>query len=81
MIAFPNAKINIGLNILSKRTDGFHNLETVFYPIPLCDILEIIEKPAGSNLPFFTNTGMTIDSPIENNLCDCEVCKEGLTNL
>lgn len=38
---FPCAKINLGLNIVSKREDGYHNLETVFYPIPLCDALEI----------------------------------------
>ena len=41
MITFPCAKINLGLNIVSKRNDGYHNLETVFYPIPLCDALEI----------------------------------------
>ena len=35
MITFPNAKINLGLNITEKRPDGYHNLETVFYPIPL----------------------------------------------
>ncbi len=42
MICFPNAKINIGLNITSKRTDGYHNLETIFYPVPLTDVLEFI---------------------------------------
>ena len=41
MICFPNAKINLGLNITEKRADGFHNIETVFYPIQLCDGLEI----------------------------------------
>lgn len=41
MIMFPCAKINLGLNIVSKREDGYHNLETVFYPVPLCDALEI----------------------------------------
>ena len=41
MITFPNAKINLGLDIVERRPDGYHNLETVFYPIPLCDILEI----------------------------------------
>lgn len=41
MITFPCAKINLGLNVVSKREDGYHNLETVFYPIPLCDALEI----------------------------------------
>lgn len=43
MISFPNAKINLGLNITSKRPDGYHNLETIFYPIPLEDALEIHE--------------------------------------
>lgn len=42
MIVFPNAKINLGLNVVSRRTDGYHNLETVFYPIPLCDVLEFL---------------------------------------
>jgi len=41
MILYPNAKINIGLNVVEKRPDGYHNLETVFYPIPLQDALEI----------------------------------------
>ncbi|WP_436416552.1 4-(cytidine 5'-diphospho)-2-C-methyl-D-erythritol kinase [Petrimonas sp.] len=42
MICFPNAKINLGLDIVSKRPDGYHNLETVFYPIGLKDALEIV---------------------------------------
>ena len=46
MITFPNAKINLGLDIVEKRPDGYHNLETVFYPIPLCDILEITPATA-----------------------------------
>lgn len=41
MITFPNAKINLGLNIVAKRPDGYHDLETVFYPIPLEDALEV----------------------------------------
>lgn len=41
MITFPCAKINLGLNVVSKRDDGYHNIETVFYPIPLYDALEI----------------------------------------
>ena len=44
MITFPNAKINLGLDVVEKRPDGYHNLETVFYPIPLYDILEITKS-------------------------------------
>jgi len=44
MIVFPPAKINIGLYITEKRADGFHNIETVFYPVPFCDALEFIES-------------------------------------
>ena len=39
MISFPNAKINLGLNVVSKRPDGYHNIETIFYPIPVKDCL------------------------------------------
>ena len=41
MITFPIAKINLGLNVVEKRPDGYHNLETVFYPVPLTDALEV----------------------------------------
>lgn len=44
MLRFPQAKINIGLNVVNKRSDGYHDLETVFHAIPLCDALEIIES-------------------------------------
>lgn len=44
MISFPNIKINLGLNILSKRTDGYHNLQSIFYPVNWCDILEIVKS-------------------------------------
>ncbi len=44
MIAFPNAKINIGLNVIEKRSDGFHNLETIFYPVDIFDTLEILDS-------------------------------------
>ncbi len=46
MIEFCNCKINLGLSVLDKRPDGYHNLETVFYPLNLCDVLEVME---GSN--------------------------------
>ena len=55
MITFPNAKINLGLDIVEKRPDGYHNLETVFYPIPLCDILEITPSEE-KNAPDYTFT-------------------------
>ena len=42
MISFPNAKINLGLNVVEKRPDGYHNLETVFYPVPITDALEVL---------------------------------------
>lgn len=41
MIKFPCCKINLGLNVVERRPDGYHNIETVFYPIPLCDALEV----------------------------------------
>ena len=44
MVAFPNCKINLGLNILRRREDGYHDLETIFYPLPLCDILEAVRS-------------------------------------
>ena len=43
MILYPNAKINLGLSVLQKREDGFHNLETLFYPVNVHDVLEIVE--------------------------------------
>lgn len=65
MVVYPNAKINLGLNIVSKRSDGYHNLETVFYPIPLSDCLEII---LASDLQF-TSSGIAIDCAPDSNLC------------
>ncbi len=64
MICFPNAKINLGLNVVSKRPDGYHNIETIFYPIPLKDALEIVESDSFC----FTQTGIPVDGAIENNL-------------
>lgn len=71
MLFFPNAKINIGLNILEKRPDGFHNIETVLYPIELSDCLEFVEiKDDNFNKYFsFKNSGIVINDSIDNNLC------------
>ncbi len=65
MITFPNAKINIGLNITERRPDGYHNLETVFYPINIKDVLEVIEA---SELDFEAS-GLGIPGRVEDNLC------------
>lgn len=66
MILFPNAKINIGLNIISKRSDGYHDIETIMYPVPWCDILEIV--PASGTKTTLTVTGRTVACPPEKNL-------------
>lgn len=78
MITYPNAKINLGLYVTERRSDGYHNLETVFYPLPLCDVLEIVteEKPETADDPFTVVTddytlrteGIVIDSEPEKNL-------------
>ncbi len=64
MVEFPNAKINLGLLVTERRPDGYHNLETVFYPCPLCDVLEVIRGEAFS----FRVTGLALDGPEEDNL-------------
>lgn len=66
MICFPNAKINLGLNIVSKREDGYHNLETIFYPILIKDALEVI--PSADGVDQFNQIGLTIDGENDNNL-------------
>ena len=71
MITFPCAKINLGLNIVSKRPDGYHNLETVFYPIPLIDALEIkyMDEKFPSESPCDLKiTGNDVDCNEEDNL-------------
>lgn len=65
MIAFANAKINIGLQVLSRRDDGYHNLETVFYPIKLYDGIEIIEAYETRFFP----SGLPIPGDANDNLC------------
>ena len=67
MITLPKAKINLGLKVIRKRDDGFHDIETLMYPIGLSDILEII--PAHDQKFDFTNTGIQIDGDMQNNLC------------
>ena len=67
MIIFPNSKINLGLNVVEKRNDGFHNIHTVFYPVALCDVLEIVESQNGESALF--NSGLIVDTDTKNNLC------------
>lgn len=69
MIVFPNCKINLGLHILQKRPDGFHDLETVFYPLDWRDGLEIIQQQNTNDPTTFTSSGLVIQGPAENNTC------------
>ena len=66
MITFPCCKINLGLNIVAKRPDGYHELETVFYPVPLCDALEI--KKMDNEFPSPT----PIDLKVTGNAVECD---------
>lgn len=68
MITFPNAKINLGLNITEKRPDGYHNLETIFYPIPLEDALEACPRKEGPGCYSLSQSGLSIEGDAENNL-------------
>ncbi len=66
MVLFPNAKINIGLNIVERRADGYHNIESIMYPVKWCDILEIV--PAQGDETTLTTTGRAVNCPPEKNL-------------
>jgi 4-diphosphocytidyl-2-C-methyl-D-erythritol kinase len=65
MVSFPPCKINLGLQVIEKRSDGYHNLETCFYPVPWTDILEIVP----SQKLLFTATGDVIPGNPDDNLC------------
>ena len=65
MVTFPNCKINLGLNIVNKRSDGYHDIETVFFPVQLKDALEVIEKEKFE----FSTSGSPIEGETEKNLC------------
>lgn len=65
MILFPPCKINLGLSVKYKREDGFHELESIMYQLPWCDILEIVKSDEFN----FTSTGLEILGETENNLC------------
>ena len=65
MILFPPCKINIGLHVLHKRNDGYHALDTLMYPVSICDILEVIQ----SDVFEFTNSGLNIPGNAQMNIC------------
>ncbi len=72
MISFPNCKINLGLNIIRKRTDGYHDLETVFYPLMIRDVLEVVQESGVESRESsinFSTSGITIEGDQANNLC------------
>ena len=65
MLTFPNAKINLGLNITEKRPDGYHNLETIFYPVPIEDALEINILNEGNGKFRLHQAGLEIEGEAE----------------
>jgi 4-diphosphocytidyl-2-C-methyl-D-erythritol kinase len=65
MVAFPPCKINLGLHVVRKRPDGFHDLETCFFPVPFTDVLEIIRAEE----LVFTTSGLDIPGSAADNLC------------
>lgn len=65
MVVFPNAKINLGLQIISKRPDGYHNIASCFYPIPFTDALEVVESKQFA----FSTSGVPVPGNVEDNLC------------
>jgi 4-diphosphocytidyl-2-C-methyl-D-erythritol kinase len=66
MLVFPNSKINLGLNVVEKRGDGFHNIETIFYPINWCDALEIV--PSNGTTFELQASGLHIEGDLEQNI-------------
>lgn len=69
MIVFPNCKINLGLSIAGKRADGYHDLQTVFYPIPLKDVLEMVRQPDPGKGMEFSLSGLPVKGDPADNLC------------
>ncbi|MDR3236633.1 MAG: 4-(cytidine 5'-diphospho)-2-C-methyl-D-erythritol kinase [Prevotellaceae bacterium] len=65
MVLFPRAKINIGLQVIARRPDGFHDINTLFYPLPFCDVLEIVEAKKTS----LHVSGLPVEGASDDNLC------------
>lgn len=67
MVVFPPCKINLGLQVIRKRDDGYHELNTIFYPAGWCDVLELVE---GGDEPFtLTTSGLEVEGDVATNLC------------
>jgi len=69
MVVFPNAKINIGLYITGKRPDGYHDLLSLFYPLPIHDALEIVPGNAEMHQIRFSSSGLPVSGKTDDNLC------------
>jgi 4-diphosphocytidyl-2-C-methyl-D-erythritol kinase len=80
MIAFPNAKINLGLRITGKSDDGYHDIETLFYPVRLSDVLEFVISDQPENIDILKVTGISPGSESEDNLVIKAVKKLRLHN-
>lgn len=69
MIVFPNAKINLGLRVTGRRSDGYHDLDTIFYPIPLCDALEVVPMTASQQADIQLHlVGAELEGALSDNL-------------
>jgi 4-diphosphocytidyl-2-C-methyl-D-erythritol kinase len=77
VVVFPNCKINLGLHVVRKRADGYHDLETIFYPLPLRDALEIVRRETANGNPNTADnrpvtlqmSGLPVQGKPEDNLC------------
>ncbi len=83
MIVFPNCKINLGLSVVAKRPDGYHELETIFYPVGLNDMVEVIHSDNSNINIQFTSTGIPVPGDLNQNLCvkAYELLKKDFPNL
>lgn len=71
MVCYPNAKVNLGLNILRRRPDGYHDIESLFVPVKWRDILEVVEdRSAAAGTVTFTASGLSVPSDGKPNLCE-----------
>lgn len=83
MVIFPNCKINLGLHILRKRPDGYHDLQTVFYPVPLKDALEIVRADTPGGSLHYSHSGIPVEGDVSANLCSkaYELIRKDFPNL